>query len=137
MLRFHEAARRGDEEVMVWGSGRPRREFLHVDDMADACLFVLNLDKKNYDEATTPMQSHINVGYGDDVSVAELARLVANVIGFEGRISYDVSKPDGTPRKLLDVSLLSGLGWSAKIGLELGIKQTYEWFCAHQGQLRR
>lgn len=137
MLRFHEAARRGDEEVRVWGSGRPRREFLHVDDMADACLFVLNLDKKKYDEATTPMQSHINVGYGDDVSVAELARLVANVIGFEGRISYDVSKPDGTPRKLLDVSLLSGLGWSAKIGLEQGIKQTYEWFCAHQGQLRR
>jgi len=136
MLRFHGAAERGDEEVVVWGSGSPRREFLHVDDMADASLFVLNLDETTYKHATAPMQSHINVGYGEDVSICELARLIAEATGFTGRITFDSSKPDGTPRKLLDVSLLTGLGWSAKISLEDGIRQTYQWFCANRDRLR-
>lgn len=137
MLRFHEAVQRGDDEITVWGTGSPRREFLHVDDMAEASLFVLSLDPDVYRNATQPMLSHINVGCGDDVSIAELARLMAKITGFEGRISFDTSKPDGTPRKLLDVTLLSGLGWSARMGLEDGIRATYEWFCANSAHLRQ
>ncbi len=128
MARFHEAVRNGAEEVVIWGSGTPRREFLHVDDMADACLFVLNLPHSVYRENTKPMLSHINVGSGEDVSIAELAGLLAKATGFSGRISYDRSRPDGTPRKLLDVSRLATMGWRSKIGLEDGIARTYEWF---------
>ena len=137
LMRFHEAAQRGDEEVVVWGSGNPRREFLHVDDMADASLFVLSLDRTDYEAATQPMLSHINVGTGRDVSIAELAGLIANVTGFEGEVSFDASKPDGTMRKLLDVSLLDRLGWSARIDLEDGIRQTYDWFLSNAGSLRQ
>jgi len=137
LMRFHEAAQRGDEEVVVWGSGNPRREFLHVDDMADASLFVLSLDRTDYEAATQPMLSHINVGTGRDVSIAELAGLIANVTGFEGEVSFDASKPDGTMRKLLDVSLLDRLGWSARIDLEDGIRQTYDWFLANAASLRQ
>lgn len=126
--RFDEAARDGAEEVTVWGSGRPMREFLHVDDMAAASLFVLNLDKALYERETDPMLSHINVGSGSDVSIADLARLVADVTGFQGRITFDASKPDGTMRKLMDVSRLSRMGWSASIPLEQGLRDTYEWF---------
>jgi nucleoside-diphosphate-sugar epimerase len=136
-MRFHEAAQRGDEEVVVWGSGNPRREFLHVDDMADASLFVLGLDRTDYEAATQPMLSHINVGTGRDVSIRELARLIANVTGFKGEVSFDASKPDGTMRKLLDVSLLDRLGWSARIDLEDGIRQTYDWFLSNAGSLRQ
>jgi GDP-L-fucose synthase len=117
--RFHEAKERGEGEVVVWGTGRPRREFLHVDDLADACLFVM----ENY-SGETP----INVGVGEDVSIAELADLVREVVGYEGEISRDLSKPDGTPRKLLDVGRLHSLGWRASIPLREGIEQTYEWF---------
>ena len=131
MARFHKAAREGAEEVVIWGSGTPRREFLHVDDMADASLFVLNLPESEYRENTQPMLSHINVGTGEDISIAELAELLAEVTGFSGRISYDRSRPDGTPRKLLDVSRLSALGWLSSIGLEDGIRQTYAWFLDH------
>lgn len=137
LMRFHEAAHRGDEEVVVWGSGNPRREFLHVDDMADASLFVLGLERTDYEAATQPMLSHINVGTGRDVSIRELARLIANVTGFKGEVSFDASKPDGTMRKLLDVSLLDRLGWSARIDLEDGIRQTYDWFLANAGSLRQ
>ena len=137
LMRFHEAAQRGDEEVVVWGSGNPRREFLHVDDMADASLFVLGLERTDYEAATQPMLSHINVGTGRDVSIRELARLIANVTGFKGEVSFDASKPDGTMRKLLDVSLLDRLGWSARIDLEDGIRQTYDWFLANAGSLRQ
>lgn len=126
--RFHEAARDGLEEVVIWGSGTPRREFLHVDDMAEASLFVLDLDKAVYDRETEPMLSHINVGCGTDVSILELAQMVARVTGFQGRIGTDPSKPDGTPRKLMDVSRLDRLGWRARIGLEEGIRGTYAWF---------
>jgi len=126
--RFHEAARDGLEEVTIWGSGTPRREFLHVDDMAEASLFVLDLDKPAYEAETEPMLSHINVGCGTDVSILELAQMVARVTGFQGRIETDPSKPDGTPRKLMDVSRLDRLGWRARIGLEEGIRGTYAWF---------
>jgi nucleoside-diphosphate-sugar epimerase len=131
MARFHQAARDGAEEVVIWGSGEPRREFLHVDDMAEASLFVLDLPKQAYDQNTQPMLSHINVGTGEDISIAELAEMLAKVTGFSGRIAYDRSRPDGTPRKLLDVSRLSALGWKASISLEDGVRQTYRWFLDH------
>ncbi|MAU51443.1 MAG: GDP-fucose synthetase [Roseovarius sp.] len=134
--RFHEAADEGREEVTIWGTGRPRREFLHVDDMAEAALFVLDLDKATYDANTRPMLSHINVGTGEDISILDLARLVARVTGFEGRILTDPSRPDGTMRKLMDVSRLAGMGWQARIGLEAGIAQTYRWFLDHRNDFR-
>jgi GDP-L-fucose synthase len=128
MARFHNAAREGAEEVVIWGSGTPRREFLHVDDMADASLFVLGLPEPTYRENTRPMMSHVNVGTGEDISIAELAGILAEVTGFSGQITYDRSRPDGTPRKLLDVSRLAKLGWRSSIRLEDGIRRTYEWF---------
>ena len=126
--RFHEAAQSGADEVVVWGSGKPMREFLHVDDMAQASLFVMGLDEATYARETDPMLSHINVGSGTDVTIAELAGIVARVTGFRGKIGFDASKPDGAPRKLMDVSRLARLGWSAGIGLEEGIAGTYAWF---------
>ena len=130
--RFHEAARDGLDEVVIWGSGKPRREFLHVDDMAEASLFVLDLDKATYDANTDPMLSHINVGSGTDISIMELAEMVAKVTGFKGRISNDPSKPDGTMRKLMDVSRLAEMGWRAGIELRAGVKATYEWFISNE-----
>ena len=129
--RFHEAARDGLDEVVIWGSGTPRREFLHVDDTAAASLFVLNLPKATYDKNTDPMLSHINVGTGVDISIFELAQLVAKVTGFMGRISTDPTKPDGTMRKLMDVGRLSQMGWSARIKLEQGLVDTYKWYLAN------
>ena len=136
LRRFHEAKQFGSEEVVIWGTGTPKREFLYVDDMAAACVFLLNLPKDVYAANTEPMLSHINVGTGSDVSIADLARAIARVTGFEGRISFDATKPDGTPRKLLDVSRLTNMGWTASIPLEEGIRQTYDWFLANQGSLR-
>jgi GDPmannose 4,6-dehydratase/GDP-L-fucose synthase len=133
--RFHEAAQDGLQEVVIWGTGTPRREFLHVDDMAEASLFVLDLDPETYAANTQPMLSHINVGTGSDISIMELAQMVASVTDFEGRIGTDPSKPDGTPRKLMDVSRLTDMGWQATISLEDGIRETYKWFIA-QGQVR-
>ena len=129
--RFHEAARDGLAEVVIWGSGTPRREFLHVDDMAAASLFVLNLSKQTYDENTDPMLSHINVGTGADISILDLAQLVAKVTGFTGKISTDPTKPDGTMRKLMDVGRLSQMGWTARIQLEQGLADTYQWYLAN------
>ncbi len=134
--RFHEAVEQGRDEVVIWGSGTPRREFLHVDDLAAASLFVLELPKETYDAVTDPMLGHLNVGTGSDVSIRELAQLVADLTGFRGRIVTDPSKPDGTPRKLLDVQRLAGLGWRAQIALEDGLRDTYEWFVAHSADLR-
>jgi GDP-L-fucose synthase len=136
LRRFHEAARDGAEEVVIWGSGKPRREFLHVDDMAEASLFVLELPRDIYEANTEPMLSHINVGTGEDVSILELAERVAEVTGFKGRITRDTSKPDGTMRKLMDVSKLRAMGWQARIGLEDGIRSTYDWFLAAEGAVR-
>lgn len=134
--RFHEAAEADADEVVVWGSGKPRREFLHVDDMADAALFVFNLDEAVYRSETQPMLSHINIGAGQDISIADLAALVAKVTGFKGSIRLDASKPDGAPRKLMDVSRLARLGWRAQIGLEEGIISTYEWFLHNRDNVR-
>ncbi|MEX2474384.1 GDP-L-fucose synthase family protein [Marinobacter sp.] len=126
--RFHEGARAGDEEVIIWGSGKPMREFLHVDDMAAACVHVMELDAKIYADSTQPMLSHINVGTGKDCSIRELAESVAKVTGFKGKLVFDSCKPDGAMRKLMDVSKLSSLGWTASISLDEGLSATYEWF---------
>jgi len=134
--RFHEATQRGDEEVVIWGSGTPMREFLHVDDMAAACLHVMELDRETYEAHTEPMLSHINVGTGQDCTIRELAETLASVTGFQGRLSFDATKPDGTPRKLMDVSRLAGLGWTSSIELEEGLRDAYRWFIEHQHQVR-
>lgn len=128
LRRLDEAAQNGADEVTIWGTGTPKREFLHVDDMAQASLHILNLDRANYERATEPMLSHINVGTGTDVSIRELAHTIAAIVGFEGKLTFDSSKPDGTPRKLLDVSRLAELGWQSTINLEQGIRQTYDWY---------
>ncbi|WP_342071518.1 GDP-L-fucose synthase [Yoonia algicola] len=136
MRRFHEAAQENREEVVIWGTGSPRREFLHVDDMAAASLFVLDLPKPDYDANADPMLSHINVGTGSDISILELAQAVAKVTGFHGQIKTDPTKPDGTPRKLMDVGRLARMGWRAQIGLEDGIAETYQWYLANTENLR-
>lgn len=131
LRRFHEAARDGLTEVVIWGSGTPRREFLHVEDMAEASLFVLDLPKNTYEKNTEPMLSHINVGTGEDISILELAQVIAQVAGFKGKICTDPTKPDGTMRKLMDVERLADMGWNARIQLEQGIVDTYEWYLAN------
>ena len=130
LRRFHEAVDSNAQSVTIWGTGTPRREFLHVDDMAAASLFVMDLDKKIYARETQDMLSHINVGCGNDVSILELAQRIAKITGFEGEIVTDTTRPDGTPRKLMDVSLLQRLGWKATIDLDDGIRDTYRWFLA-------
>jgi GDP-L-fucose synthase len=126
--RFHEAKINKLPEVMVWGSGKPKREFLYVDDMAAASVYVMELDKTIYDKNTEPMLSHINVGYGDDVSIRETAELVAKTVGYEGKLVLDASKPDGAPRKLMDSARLNALGWKAQTDLAAGLKLAYEDF---------
>ena len=123
--RFHDAKINSSPEVVIWGTGTPMREFLYVDDMASASVFVMELDKAIYDQQTSPMQSHINVGYGKDLTIAELATTVAKVVEYQGNITFDASKPDGTPRKLMDSSRLERLGWKAKVDLESGISLAY------------
>lgn len=136
LRRFDEAAAAGADEVVVWGSGTPLREFLHVDDMAAASIHVMNLDHSTWAANTQPMLSHINVGSGKDCSIRELAEMIASVTGFEGQLTFDATKPDGTPRKLLDVSRLTNLGWTARLSLAEGIAATYAWFREHEGSLR-
>ena len=136
MRRFHAAAAQGAREVTIWGSGNPMREFLHVDDMAAASVFVLNLDVDTYQANTKPTLSHINVGAGRDCTIRELAELLAEVTGFNGQLNFDTSKPDGAPRKLLDVSRLTALGWQASIPLDEGLRQTYAWFLRNADHIR-
>jgi len=126
--RFHEAKVSKAKEVVIWGTGTPRREFLYVDDMAAASVFVMQLDKKTYDENTDPMQSHINVGFGSDVTIKELAYAVGNAVGYQGQIDFDPSKPDGTPRKWMDSGRLNRLGWQAQINLDRGLQLAYQEF---------
>jgi len=125
LRRFHHAKAHGEAEVVIWGSGAPMREFMYVDDMAAASVHVMELPRASYQAHTSAMQSHINVGTGVDTTIGELARLIGRIVGFEGRIVFDTDKPDGTPRKLLDVSRLRALGWSARVSLEQGLAQTY------------
>ncbi len=134
--RFHEATLANAAEVLVWGSGTPMREFLHVDDMAAASVHVMNLPKTVYDSQTEPMLSHINVGTGVDCTIRELAETIAKVVGFKGAVNFDASKPDGTPRKLMDVSRLERLGWKYQIDLEDGLRSAYAWFIENQHNFR-
>jgi GDP-L-fucose synthase len=136
MRRFHEAKLNGDSKVVVWGTGTPMREFLHVDDMAAASVHVLELDSAIYKANTQEMMSHINVGTGLDCTIRELAETLKEVIGFTGALEFDTTKPDGTPRKLLDVSRLESLGYKAKISLRDGLAETYAWFLEHQNDYR-
>ena len=131
--RFHEAKLAHAPEVVIWGTGTPRREFLYVDDMAAASVFVMELDKKIYDQHTESMQSHINVGFGSDITIAELAKAVSDAVGYAGKISFDTSKPDGSPRKWMDSGRINQLEWSAKTNLAVGLRLTYENFLSQQG----
>ncbi len=135
--KFHEAKISGRASVIVWGTGKPKREFLYVEDMADASIYVMNLDSDVYEAHTQAMLSHINVGTGLDITIGELAFIVGKIVGFSGDIRFDSSKPDGAPRKLLDVSRLESLGWRHGIGLEQGLIRTYQWFLQHVNSIRK
>lgn len=137
LRRFHEAKLAGDTEVVAWGSGTPMREFLHVDDMAAASIYVMNLDAATYEANTEPMLSHINVGTGVDCTIRQLVETVAEVVGFEGKVIFDATKPDGSPRKLMNVDRLKGLGWSYSISLKDGLESTYDWFLVNQDNFRK
>ncbi len=137
MRRFHEAKLSDAEKVTVWGSGKPMREFLHVDDMAAACLHVQNLPKETFWQSVDPMLSHINVGTGVDCTIAELAHTLAEVVGYRGQIEFDATKPDGTARKLMSVDKLAALGWKSQISLKNGIESTYQWFLEHVDDIRQ
>ena len=126
--RFHEAKVSNAPEVVIWGTGTPKREFLYVDDMAAASVFVMQLDKNTYDSQTSPMQSHINVGFGSDITIKELAHAVAKATGYQGSISFDATKPDGAPRKWMDSGRLNRLGWTPQVNLETGLAQAYQAF---------
>ena len=126
--RLDEARQRGHAEVVVWGSGTPRREFLHVDDLADALVFLM----RRYSD-----EGPVNVGWGEDISIRDLAAMIAGIVGYPGRITFDTTRPDGTPRKLLDVRRMSALGWQPKIPLEQGLNQTWDWYQAHREAIRR
>jgi len=128
MCRFHEAKVNNDAEVVVWGTGNAMREFLYVDDMAEASLFVLELDEQTYKANTQPMLSHINVGTGVDVTIREMAETMREVVGFKGELTFDTVKPDGAPRKLIDVSRLSNMGWKYSVDLKHGLEKTYKWY---------
>lgn len=137
LRRFHEAKLNGDSKVVAWGSGKPMREFLHVDDMAAASIYVMNLNNETYQANTQDMLSHINVGTGVDCTIRELVETVAQVVGFTGTIEFDATKPDGAPRKLMDVSRLKDLGWQYSIDLKQGLASTYDWFLANQNNFRK
>jgi GDP-L-fucose synthase len=137
MRRFHEAKLAGTRQVMVWGSGKPKREFLHVDDMAAASVHVMDLDRDVYEAHTESMSSHINVGTGVDCTIRELAKTISRVVSYHGELIFDGTKPDGSPRKLMNVSRLKALGWQSSITLEDGLEQTYKWYCNHQSAIRK
>ena len=135
--RFHEAKTNHTPTVTIWGTGTPHREFLYVDDMASASVHVMNLPKTAYDQHTSPMQSHLNVGFGSDIAIAEVARTIGQVVGYQGAIAFDASKPDGTPRKLMDSRRLQRLGWQAKVNLENGLALAYADFLNQNGTSRK
>jgi len=137
MQRFHNAKVDGDSSVMVWGSGKPMREFLHVDDMAAASVHVMNLSSDVYSSNVEPMLSHINVGTGIDCTIRELAETMAKVVGYKGELAFDASKPDGAPRKLMNVDRAKKLGWEATISIEEGLQLTYDWFLENKDSIRK
>nr|WP_255856503.1 GDP-L-fucose synthase [Marinobacterium rhizophilum] len=137
MRRFYDAIQSQASETQIWGSGRPLREFLHVDDLAHACIHLMELEQPVYASRTSPMQSHINVGSGKEVSIRHLAESIARISGFNGQLVFDTSKPDGTPRKLLDISRIQTLGWQPSIELDTGLRTLYRWFEAEQGRVRQ
>ena len=136
LRRFHEAVAQNADEITIWGSGAPMREFLHVDDMAAASVFVMDLSREAYGAQTNPMLSHINVGTGVDCTIRDLAETIAAVTGFTGQLVFDHTKPDGTPRKLMDTSKLNAFGWSPAIGLREGLQSSYDWFVANQDKFK-
>lgn len=136
LKRFHDAKLNSDENVTVWGSGNPRREFMHVEDMAKGCIHVMNLDKEKYYSSVLPEYQYFNIGTGSDVSIKQLALLIAEVVGYRGEISFDTSQPDGTPRKLLDVKRIESTNWAAKIELSAGIADTFDWYLKNEVDLR-
>jgi GDP-L-fucose synthase len=135
--RFHEAKMNNASEVVIWGSGSPMRDFLYVDDMAAASVFVMNIDKRLYDQYTDPMLSHINVGFGSDVTIKALAQTISAVVGYQGGIGFDVTKPDGTPRKLMDSGRLNSLGWQAQVSLKAGLTKAYQDYLVNSEALRK
>ena len=135
MSRFHEAKINNDAEVVVWGTGNAMREFLYVDDMAQASLFVLELDEKTYKANTQPMLSHINVGTGKDTTIREMAEVMKQVVGYEGELTFDTTKPNGAQRKLIDITRLKTMGWVYNISLKEGLKETYKWYLKNKGSL--
>ena len=137
LQRFHEAKLQSLPRVTIWGTGAACREFLFVDDMAEACVYVMNLSPARLKQAVTPTRSHLNIGTGKDVSIKELAETIARVVGYEGELVYDSTMPDGTPKKLLDVSLMTGLGWKYRTELEQGLDLTYDWYCQNQDTVRQ
>ena len=136
LRKFHEGKASNAKQVIIWGTGKPEREFLYVDDLADACVYIMNLEEEIYRKNINPSCSHINIGTGKDCSILELANFISDVVGFKGEIAFDTSKPDGMPKKLLDVSLLSKLGWEHSTNLIQGLEKTYEWFLNNQDSLR-
>lgn len=136
LRKFDDAVRNNESEVVIWGTGNAMREFLHVDDMASACIYVMGLDVDEYRKSTSSMLSHINVGAGLDCSIRELAEMIAKVTGFEGSLVFDITKPDGAPKKLMDISRLRELGWSPAINLEEGLRKTYAWFIENKHDFR-
>jgi GDP-L-fucose synthase len=135
--RFHEATISNAPEVVIWGSGTPMREFLYVDDMAAASVYVMNLDKSIYDQYTEPMLSHINVGFGSDVTIKALAQTISEVVGYQGSIDFDITKPDGTARKLMDSGRLNSLGWQARVNLKAGLTKAYQDYLVNSEALRK
>jgi GDP-L-fucose synthase len=134
--KFHDAKMSHSPTVTLWGTGTAKREFLHVDDMAAACLYVMGLSKDSYQATTEPMLSHLNVGTGEDVTIRELAETIQQVVGFQGQIIWDSDKPDGSPRKLMDIRKLKSMGWKPRIGLIDGLANTYKWFIEHQSEFK-
>ena len=136
LYKFHYAKENKLNSVEIWGTGKPKREFLHVDDLAAAVLFILGLERKSYQMNTKPMTSHINVGSGHEIMISELAEIISDVVGYKGKILFNTEMPDGTPRKLLDTSLINDIGWSSSIDLENGLHSTYDWFCSNIDSIR-
>jgi GDP-L-fucose synthase len=135
--KFHDAKKRGDSEVIVWGTGNARREFLHVHDMASACIYVMDLVDEEFNKVTEKMISHLNIGVGNDVTICKLAKIISSVVGFKGKVSFDSSKPEGPPRKLLNINKLKDLGWVPSIDLENGLEQTYKWFMTNEKNIKQ